>query len=176
MENTEISLATIQDVVKLQHISRETFFQAFSDINTEENMAKYLNESFSTEQLSAELNNPLSQFFFAKLNGEVIAYMKLNTGAAQKENPDGNGIEIERIYVLKEFHGKKVAQLLYTEAIEVAKKQAVAYVWLGVWEENHRALAFYRKNGFVEFGQHAFMLGDDKQTDLLMKKVMDSEA
>ncbi|PZQ78157.1 MAG: GNAT family N-acetyltransferase, partial [Flavobacterium johnsoniae] len=73
------------------------------------------------------------------------------------------------IYVLKEFHGKKVGQLLYEKAIQIAKETKSDYVWLGVWEENHRALAFYKKNGFVEFDKHIFRLGNDEQTDIMMK-------
>jgi ribosomal protein S18 acetylase RimI-like enzyme len=172
MENIEIVRATTKDLLQLQYIGRETFLQTFSEINSEENMSKYLKESFSSEKLTDELSNELSQFYFAKLSNEVIGYMKLNTGAAQKENPDENALEIERIYVLQDFHGKKVGQLLYNKAIEVAKELAVDHVWLGVWEENFRALAFYTKNGFVKFGQHEFVLGDDIQIDLLMKKAL----
>lgn len=169
MENIEIIPAISEDVLQLQSIGRETFSQAFSGINTEENMSKYLNESFSIEQLSGELNNELSQFYFARLNNEVIGYIKLNTGEAQKENQNDNALEIERIYVLQDFYGKKVSQLLYLKAIEVAEEMAVDYVWLGVWEKNFRAIAFYNKNGFVPFDQHVFMLGDDRQLDILMK-------
>lgn len=172
MKNIEITLATIQDLAQLQYVARATFSQTFSDINTEENMIEYLNKSFSIEQLTEELNNELSQFYFAKLKDKVIGYIKLNTGIAQKENPNENGLEIERIYVLKDFHGKNVGQLLYNKALEVAKQMRVDYAWLGVWEENHRALAFYKKNGFVQFSQHEFMLGNDKQIDLMMKKVL----
>ncbi len=71
--------------------------------------------------------------------------------------------------VLKEFHGKKVGQLLYDKAIEIAKQKNTEYIWLGVWEENPRAISFYKKNCFVEFDKHFFKLGDDKQTDIMMK-------
>lgn len=169
MENITIVQAKSIDLLQLQHISRETFAQTFSAINTEENMTKYLNESFSEQQLRDELNNQLSQFYFATADERVVGYMKLNTGEAQKENPNENALEIERIYVLKDFHGKKVGQLLYNKAIDIAKEMLVDYVWLGVWEENFRAIAFYTKNGFVKFGQHEFILGDDRQIDLLMK-------
>jgi len=99
----------------------------------------------------------------------VIGYLKLNKGGSQTELKDNDALEIERIYVLKEFHGKKVGQLLFDKAIEVAKAQDVAYVWLGVWENNKRALQLYSKNGFVEFDQHIFVLGDEAQTDIMMK-------
>ncbi len=169
MENIRIVAVAFQDVFQLQYIGKETFLDTFSDINTEQNMKKYLNESFSIEQLNDELSNEFSQFYFAKLDDEVIGYMKLNTGQAQKENPNENALEIERIYVLKGFHGKKVGQQLYNKAIEIAKEVAVDYVWLGVWEKNFRAIAFYTKNGFVQFDTHEFILGDDIQIDLLMK-------
>lgn len=175
MENIEIVLVTPKDVLQLQYIGKETFSQAFSDINTEENMKKYLNKSFSIEQLNEELNNELSQFYFAILDNEVIGYMKLNRGEAQKENQNDNALEIERIYVLQNFLGKNVGQRLYFKAIQVAEEMSVNYVWLGVWEKNFRAIAFYKKNGFIPFDQHIFMLGDDRQLDILMKLKLSKE-
>lgn len=175
MENIEITSATSEYVLQLQYISKETFSQAFSDINTQENMNKYLAESFSVEQLNEELSNKFSRFYFAKFNDEVIGYMKLNIGEAQKENQNDNALEIERIYVLKDFHGKKVAQLLYQKAIQIAEEIPVDYVWLGVWEKNFRAIAFYKKNGFEPYSQHVFMLGDDRQLDILMKLKLSKE-
>jgi diamine N-acetyltransferase len=106
---------------------------------------------------------------FALIDHQVIGYLKLNYGQAQTELKDSKALEIERIYVLQTYQGKNVGQLLYTKAIEIAKQASVDYVWLGVWEENHRALRFYQKNGFVPFDKHVFKLGDDEQTDILMK-------
>jgi ribosomal protein S18 acetylase RimI-like enzyme len=99
----------------------------------------------------------------------VIGYVKLNTGQSQTELKDANALEIERIYVLKEFHGKNVEQVLYEKAIQVAKQQNADYVWLGIWAENPGAIHFYKKNGFVEFDKHIFKLGDDEQADIIMK-------
>lgn len=86
---------------------------------------------------------------FAKLDSVVIGYLKLNFGQSQTELKDEKALEIERIYVLKEFHGKKIGQILYDKALEVAKDRKADYVWLGVWEENPRAISFYRKNGLL---------------------------
>jgi len=172
MENLTIDKVTQADVIQLQQISIRTFFETFSAVNSEEDMNAYLNESFSVERLIAELNNELSQFYFAALNGEVIGYLKLNLGQAQTEIKDTNALEIERIYVLQGFHGKKVGQLLYNKAIQIANEISAKYVWLGVWEKNHRAINFYQKNGFVEFDQHIFRLGADEQIDLMMKKIL----
>ena len=169
MEHIEITRATINDVEQLQKIGRKTFYETFSAANTEENMKKYLEEGFSIEKLTAELNNPNSEFYFSTLDGNVIGYLKLNFGQSQTELKDDRAVEIERIYVLKECHGKKVGQLLYKKAIQIAKQKNADYVWLGVWEENQRATNFYKKNGFIEFDKHVFNLGDDEQTDIMMK-------
>ena len=167
----KIKIEQINDshIEALQQIGRQTFEETFAESNSAENMAKYLEEAYSHEKLSAELNDPNSFFYFAMMDEIVIGYLKLNKGGSQTELKDNDALEIERIYVLREFHGKKVGQILFDKAIEVANKQLVAYVWLGVWEENKRALQFYTKNGFIEFLQHTFVLGDEAQTDIMMK-------
>lgn len=169
MEFVEIKKVTIHDIGQLKQIGRETFSETFSSGNTEENMNKYLEEGFSVEKLTEELNNKNSEFYFALSENKVIGYLKINFGKSQTELQDDKALEIERIYVLKEFHGKKVGQVLYEKAIEIAKQKNAVYIWLGVWEENPRAISFYKKNGFVEFDKHIFKLGDDEQTDIMMK-------
>jgi ribosomal protein S18 acetylase RimI-like enzyme len=164
-----LRLLTAPDIPALQQISRQTFSETFAAHNTAENMRSYLEEQFSLDKLTTELNNPGSRFYFAVENDHPIGYLKLNSGNAQTELQEENGLEIERIYVSKAFLGKKIGQLLYEKAVEVARLQKAAYIWLGVWEENHRAIGFYKKNGFVEFDKHIFMLGDDKQTDIMMR-------
>jgi ribosomal protein S18 acetylase RimI-like enzyme len=165
----EIKKATLSDLVTIQNISKQSFTETFAAINTPENMEKYLQESFNTAQLTAEINNSDSPFYIAFWNNEPVGYLKLNLGDAQTETVEDATLEIQRIYVLQAFHGKKIGQLLLDEAIKIAHQIPVNYIWLGVWEENHRALQFYTKNGFVTFDKHLFILGDDQQTDLLMK-------
>jgi diamine N-acetyltransferase len=172
MESIKIRKVALQDIDQLQTIGRQTFVETFSSGNTEENMKKYLEEGFSIEKLREELDNQNSQFYFAELDNTIIGYLKLNTGESQTELKDKKALEIERIYVLKEFHGKKVGQVLYEKAMEMARQINADYVWLGVWEENPRAINFYKKNGFVEFDKHVFKLGNDEQTDIMMKLPM----
>ena len=154
---------------QLQKIGKETFTETFTEHNTKEDLDKYLEESFSNEKLSLELDNPYSSFYFAALEDNVVGYLKINFGASQTELKDNEALEIERIYVLQAFHGKKLGQALYEKAISIAKEMKVKYVWLGVWEQNHRALQFYKKNGFIPFDTHIFKLGNDEQTDIMMK-------
>lgn len=169
MEGSKIRRVTLPEIYQLQNIGKLTFYETFSAGNTEENIKFYLESNFSIEKLYAELNNLNSAFYFAMCSSNVIGYLKLNFGQSQTELKEDNAVEIERIYVLKEFYGKKVGQLLYEAAIEIAKQRNADYVWLGVWEENKRAINFYKKNGFVEFDKHFFKLGNDKQTDIIMK-------
>lgn len=172
MNNLQIRQANLEDLSALQAIGRQTFAETYWEGNSEENMAAYLEEGFSENKLSAELRNENSKFYFAEKDSQVLGYLKVNVGNAQSEKEDPNSIEIERIYVLQKYHGKQVGTLLYKQALAIAKARKSPYIWLGVWEENPRAIRFYEKNGFVEFGEHIFQLGDDAQRDVLMKKML----
>lgn len=169
MEKLQVSKIKKEEILQLQEIGRQTFYETFSESNTEENMKNYLENGFSLDKITAELNDENAEFYFAKIDEKIIGYLKLNFGQSQTELKDDKALEIERIYVLKEFHGNKVGQILYDKAIEVARQKNADYVWLGVWEENPRAINFYKKNGFVEFDKHIFKLGEDEQTDIMMK-------
>ena len=169
MHNISIIKISTADVEQLQTISRDTFFETFAQYNTAENMQQYLKDVFSVEKLSEELSNPCSEFYLACINKQAIGYLKVNYGQAQTELKDPHAFEIERIYILQEFQGKQAGQLLFAKALQLAKERKATYLWLGVWEKNDKAINFYKKNGMIEFDSHAFMLGDDKQTDILMK-------
>lgn len=169
MGKIEIKKVILNDVGQLQKISRKTFVETFSAENTEEDMAKYLENNLSVEKLTSELNDENSQFYFALLDNKVTGYLKLNMGQAQTELLNDNALEIERIYILREFQGKNFGQQLYEKAIRVARQINADYIWLGVWEKNLKAISFYEKNGFIEFDKHIFKLGNDEQTDIMMK-------
>lgn len=172
MEHISIEQLNVAHAEPLRQIGRDTFLETFGARNTAENMAQYLEQGFAPEKIKSELENEYSLFYAAVNEGQLIAYLKLNLGPAQTELKDPAGLEIERIYVLQAFHGTGVGQLLYDKAIEVAREHQQNYVWLGVWEENKRAIRFYEKNGFVPFSQHIFRVGAEEQTDLMMKKVL----
>lgn len=172
MEYIQLRRVERADVEVLQKISEQTFVETFGEVNTEEDMKKFLAEAYNLEKLMGEVSNVFTEFYFAETNNRVIGYLKINTGSAQKEPQGDRALEIERIYVLQEFLGKKIGQLLFDKAIERAKATNKSFVWLGVWEENKRALRFYEKNGFVAFDKHIFRLGSDEQTDIMMKKML----
>jgi ribosomal protein S18 acetylase RimI-like enzyme len=169
MNTVEIKKVILSDLVSLQEISLRTFLETFAEHNTAEDMQEYVDNNFSSAKLKDEIGDPDSLFYFAMLGNKVIGYLKLNFGQAQSELKDKRSVEIERIYVLKDFYGKKVGQVLFEKAMDIARKRNADYLWLGVWEKNPRAIHFYRKNGFVEFDKHIFRLGKDAQTDILMR-------
>ena len=159
-------------VTALQELGRQAFTETFAPYNTQEDLQDYLNEGFNELKLLRELNNPDSAFFFAVAEGKNVGYLKINTGLAQTELKVADSLEIERIYVLREFFHLKAGQVLLDKAKKIALEKGMKRIWLGVWEENFRALAFYRKNGFVEFDKHIFRMGKDEQTDLMMQLIL----
>jgi ribosomal protein S18 acetylase RimI-like enzyme len=166
----EVERINLSDLEDLQAMSRQTFFDAFSWGTSRENINDYLETALSIEKLSTELKQTDSQFYFALLNKTRVGYLKLNFGEAQTELKEASGMEIERIYVLKEHQCKKIGQTLVEKSIEIASQNNMAYVWLGVWEKNSKAISFYKKNGFSEISAHPFMMGTEEQTDLIMKR------
>lgn len=169
MENYKIKECSLKDIEKLKVISEKTFYETFSDENSEEDMEKYLRENFSYEQIESEIKKEGSLFYIVEDKDEVVAYMKINFDKAQTEEGHLNTLEIQRIYILQEYKGRKIGKRLIEIAKSVAEENELNYVWLGVWENNFNAIKFYEKQGFVKFDTHIFMLGDDEQTDNLMK-------
>jgi ribosomal protein S18 acetylase RimI-like enzyme len=168
-QSPEIIRISIKDADILRTISVKTFTETFAGQNTESDMQQYIAKKLSIETLSAELNNAGSEFYFISCGNEIMGYLKLNSGNAQTENSNANSLEIERIYVLNKCHGKGLGYLLLKKAIEIGREKQHSYIWLGVWEKNTKAIAFYQKNGFAVYDKHLFILGNDQQTDLMMK-------
>lgn len=157
------------ELFTLQKIGKITFVETFGAANSAEDMETFLQDSFSTSRMEIQLNNPDSQFYFVEFNKTIVGYLKINKDNAQTERKLDKALEIERIYVLKEYHGKKIGKLLMEKALKIAKLENYERVWLGVWERNLKAISFYKKFGFTKFDTHLFMVGNDAQTDILMK-------
>lgn len=153
----------------LMHISEQTFTATYAQYNTEENMRNYIAAEFSAEKLLADINNPFTDFYFAVEVNESVGYIKINYAPSQTDLNDAKSLELERIYVLEEHQGKKIGQFLLDAALTIAVENNLDYLWLGVWDKNTNAQKFYAKNGFTAFGNHDFMLGNDRQKDILLK-------
>lgn len=161
---------TQDDLGALQALSRRTFEDTFAALNTPENLKSYLDEAFGTERLRSELTDPDSVFYFLYADGILSGYLKLNEAPAQTDLHDDTSLELERIYVAAAAQGKGFGRILMDRAIDEARARGKAFLWLGVWEKNERALRFYRKSGFYKAGEHSFFVGPEEQTDHIMRR------
>ena len=164
---------TIEDIDTLITIGKETYFETFSSLNTPENMAAYLASAFNREKIATELGNENSTFLFLYREDQLSGYLKTNIDQAQTDLRESDGLEIERIYVRKQFQRQGLGKVLMEKGIEIARQEQKKYVWLGVWEQNETAITFYKKMGFEKIGTHDFYMGTDRQTDYIMKKELD---
>jgi ribosomal protein S18 acetylase RimI-like enzyme len=167
-----IKKCTLEDLRKLQEISYETFNETFKHQNSPENMKAYLERAFNLKQLEKELSIITSQFFFVYFNNEVAGYLKVNTNDAQSEEMGDESLEIERIYIKNKFQKHGLGKYLLNKAMEFAMERNKKKIWLGVWEKNENAIAFYKKMGFVQTVAHSFYMGDEKQIDFIMTKTL----
>ncbi len=167
-----IKKCTLEDSRELQEISYETFNETFKHQNSIENMNAYLEKAFNLKQLEKELSNISSQFFFVYFNNEVAGYLKVNINNAQSEEMGEESLEIERIYLMDKFQKHGLGKYLLNKANEIAMECGKKKIWLGVWEKNENAIAFYEKLGFVQTGAHSFYMGDEEQTDFIMTKTL----
>lgn len=170
--NIKLKKCTKEDLKALQKIAIETFTETFSEYNTPENMKHYLEKAFNVKQLENELSNENSHFFFAYVNGDLAGYLKVNTNDAQTEEMDDQSLEIQRIYIKEKYQKQGLGKFLLEKAEAIAKESKKEKIWLGVWEKNYNAIGFYEKMGFVQTGSFTFYLGDEKQTDYIMTKVL----
>lgn len=163
---------TLEDLLVLQEISYETFNDTFKHQNSPENMNAYLERAFNVKQLEKELSNISSHFFFVYFTNEVAGYLKVNTNNAQSEEMGDESLEIERIYIKNKFQKHGLGKYLLNKAMEMAMECNKKNIWLGVWEKNENAIAFYKKMGFVQTGAHSFYMGDEEQIDFIMTKTL----
>lgn len=168
--NIKIEPCNYEQLEQLQDISYETFDETFRHQNSPENMKAYLEKAFTLQQLEKEWVNDSSRFFFLYHDDELAGYLKVNVDEAQSEAMGEDALEIERIYIRNKHQKRGLGKMLFNKAIEVALDLGKQKVWLGVWEKNENALAFYQKLGFVQQGQHSFYMGNEEQIDLIMVK------
>jgi GNAT superfamily N-acetyltransferase len=163
---------TPADNVLLAELGRRTFSDTFAKHNTPENTALYLAASFGPEIQAAKLADPNTFFIIAEIEGTPVGYAQLNLGARLPEVSGERTLEIERIYSDAAHIGKGVGAALMAASIDFAAEKGCDTIWLGVWEHNPRAIAFYTKWGFKTMGSHVFMLGEDVQNDFIMQRAV----
>jgi GNAT superfamily N-acetyltransferase len=169
MTTLEFIPCTLAKLEELQTVSIKTFKAAFESQNNPDDFRLYMQQAFSLETLNREIQNPEMHFFFVMHQDEVKAYFKINTGLGQSEPESPDAAELERFYVLPEHIGSGVGSQIMEYILGLVQSWHKQYLWLGVWEKNDKAIRFYRRHGFVKFGEHPYYVGNDCQTDWMMR-------
>ncbi len=169
-----IRFAAEDDAELIAEISRQTFYETFAVQNSRENMDMHMAQYYAVEKIRAELRDPFSIFLLAYEGDRLAGYAKMNDHIKEESKELENPVEIERIYSIKEMIGKGVGKKLMEKCLAIANEKNKKTVWLGVWEFNYRAIEFYSRCGFEKFGEHNFPVGNDPQTDWLMKRSLTS--
>jgi len=165
-----IRRGTPADAALLSELGARTFSETFAVDNTPEDLAAYLNTSFNVAQQTAELEDLATTFLIAEVDGHAAGYAQLHAGDAEKGVAGANPVELVRLYVSRDWLGRGLGEQLMRGCIDTARLAGHETIWLGVWERNSRAQAFYRKWNFRTVGEHMFKLGSDLQRDLLMER------
>ncbi|MBV6442050.1 MAG: Spermidine/spermine N(1)-acetyltransferase [Saprospiraceae bacterium] len=174
-----IKKVRLADAEILRALAERTFRDAWQDENEPEAFEQYCREHFSTEAAKTELAAPDTEFYFAEINGEPVAYLKLNRNKHPDKLPDdteptggysGNALQLERIYVLQSAQSQGLGAELLRFTEQRARETGATWIWLSVWQKSPRTIKFYERNGFSIFGVETFWVGDDPQPDWLMRK------
>ena len=173
-QNPDLTIrrANTEDAGSLAELGARTFSEAFADDNSPEDMAAYLAASFSLARQTAELADPASTFFIAEVGGRAAGYAHLHVGEPAEGVEGAKTVELVRMYVSREWHGRGVGEALMRACVDEARRAGHGIIWLGVWERNGRAQAFYRKWDFRSVGERVFQLGSDPQRDIVMERAL----
>jgi ribosomal protein S18 acetylase RimI-like enzyme len=169
MDALDIKPCEIADLDTLRALGITTFKAAFESQNNPEDFRFYLDKAFSREQLTKELHHPHMQFYFVLRRNKIIGYFKINTESGQSEPESEDSAELERFYVLPEYIGGGLGSQMMQHIVDLVKSWKKSYLWLGVWEMNRDAIRFYERHGFVKYDEHPYYVGNDCQTDWMMR-------
>jgi ribosomal protein S18 acetylase RimI-like enzyme len=170
MTDIRIIQADLSHVSLLCSLGLETFNESFAKFNHPDDMLAYTSIAFHPTQVEKEFNEPGSLFFLAYVNDEVAGYARLRlSNEVNDKFPGKKLMELHRLYALEKFIGIGLGKTLMNHCLSTTRQKEIEILWLGVWEHNQRAQEFYKKLGFEYFSSHTFMMGNDAQTDILMK-------
>lgn len=175
---TTIRTARSADAARLSRLAATTFKDTFGDENTSEDMERYMAEAFTPEQQAAEIADRgstilVAEHAIASHDVELVGYAHLASESIPEAVLGPAPLELKRLYVARAWHGRAVAQALMDAVLDAARARGAKTLWLGVWERNPRAMAFYEKYGFTRVGEHSFVLGSDVQTDWVLARSLD---
>jgi GNAT superfamily N-acetyltransferase len=161
-------LATVADAAVVAELARRTFYDTFAASNDPGDMAIHLAHAYGVDQQTRELQDRDMTTLLVESGGEAIAYAMVRSGHVPECVTGTDPVELWRFYVRHDWHGRGIAPPLMERVKVMARERGARTLWLGVWERNDRARAFYAKCGFTDVGEHIFLFGTDPQTDRVM--------
>lgn len=170
-----IRTAESEDSAQLASIAEKSFRETFAAFNTKENMDEYCRKTYGTEIQRHEIADKDKCTLLCISDNKIVGYAQINWNSRLGSIQNTSQAEIQRIYILKDWHGKGLAQSLMNTVIDKIRQRKIKNIRLGVWEKNARAISFYKKFGFEELGEHIFLLGNDPQRDIIMNKVLEPQ-
>lgn len=169
MKNLTYRKCGLKDLEALRTIAKRTFVDAYEKNNNPDDFKSYIDSAFESHQISAELENPNSQFYFIYFEHQLTGYFKLNENSAQSEDYGIQSLELSRLYILSEFQGQAIGKMALSKVMELAKEKDKSWLWLSVWQQNEAAVRFYKRHDFKKFDTQIFYVGKDAQIDWLMR-------
>lgn len=170
-ENVRIRKANIIDIDLIVKLGIQTQLETFQKDNKPEVLEAYIVENFNPKIIKNELKDENSAYFITEKDDIAIGFVKMRRdNDAENKLAGENAIELQRIYIVESEKGKGFGKLQLEFCENIAKTEGYDIIWLGVWEKNHFAMEFYKRNGFEMFGSHPFMFGGEVQNDFIMRK------
>jgi ribosomal protein S18 acetylase RimI-like enzyme len=169
LKEISIRCAAAEDARLVASLATVTFYEAYFEQDDPHGMADYLAESFPVAKIAAELADPSCHFFIVYRRGRAVGYAKMRDIEPHESVTSANPIELQRIYTVERVWGTDVGEALLRHCLEFARGLGKDAVWLGVWEENPRAMAFYEKHGFERVGTLEFPYGDTVGINAVMQ-------
>lgn len=166
----EVREAKFSDISAMREVAIQSYIDTFTDFNTPENMSTFLADAYSQDKLEQEFHEPFSVLYLACEEKRIAGFLRLRISSEAEDKLGTNTIELQRLYIHKDFQNQKVGKMLMQKSIEYAVEKKFEWIWLGVWERNFNAQRVYTNWGFEKFGEHVFQMGDDPQIDWLLKK------
>jgi diamine N-acetyltransferase len=166
----KIRKATIEEVPAVRELAIEVYTDTFAEHNTRENLEAFFKDAYTLEKFEKEFHEPNTVLYVGLDDLKIVGFLRLRQSHEVNNFLGNNHIELQRLYIHRDYHGSTVAKMFMEEALNYAKAKKHEWMWLGVWEKNFRAQKFYAKWGFERFSEHVFQMGDDPQTDWLMKR------
>jgi ribosomal protein S18 acetylase RimI-like enzyme len=171
-EKIQIRRASVTDAKLVSVLGTVTFYEAYFEQDDPSDIADYLYDSFNLDKIREELASPHAEFFIVYLNDYAVGYAKFRFDSRLDCVESENAVELQRIYLVERVFGKGVGEPLLEFCLESAREKGFESVWLGVWEQNPRAIRFYEKHGFVKVGTITFPYGETVGTNWVMEKIL----